>query len=173
MLAMKPKKFDGKPETPFKAWAKSVRAYCKVSRPSFRKFLRWVESQATVIDYQVLTGFAWEHEEIAGEAFYEFLLLHAAGEAQLLVELQDEIGLESCRQLAIWFVSIGESYVLDQTSAHGRPAVQADRRAAGYHHEMGAQPTLLGREDRRSGSPGGLEINYIIQKVSHSCDATY
>ena len=40
MKAMNPKKFDGKADSPFKAWAKSEKAYCNASRPGFRKFLR-------------------------------------------------------------------------------------------------------------------------------------
>ena len=38
MKAMNPKSVGGKAETPFKAWAKKVRAYCNASRPGFRMF---------------------------------------------------------------------------------------------------------------------------------------
>ena len=45
LKAMNPKKkFDGKLDTPYQGWAKSVRAYCNVSRPGFRKYLRWIEA---------------------------------------------------------------------------------------------------------------------------------
>ena len=54
MKAMNPKKFDGKLGTPYWAWAKSVRVCCKVSRPGFRKSLRWIEAQITTIDYAML-----------------------------------------------------------------------------------------------------------------------
>ena len=59
MKSMNPKKLDGRPESHFKAWAKSVRAYCNAGLPGFRKFLRWFEYQTTVIDYAVLSGCDW------------------------------------------------------------------------------------------------------------------
>ena len=40
MKVMSPKKFDGKLDTPFRAWAKAYRAYCNASKPGFRKYLR-------------------------------------------------------------------------------------------------------------------------------------
>ena len=71
-----------------------MRAYCNASRPGFRKFPRCIENQTTVIEYPVLTGFAWEHKEGAGEAIYDFLLLHTSDDAQQVVEWQDENGPE-------------------------------------------------------------------------------
>ena len=59
MKAMDPKLCDCKAETPFKAWAKKVRAYCNASRPGFRKCSKWVESQSGYIDFQVLSGGDW------------------------------------------------------------------------------------------------------------------
>ena len=40
MKAMNPKKFDGKFESPFRSWAKAVRAYCNASKPGWRKYFR-------------------------------------------------------------------------------------------------------------------------------------
>ena len=117
MKTMNPKKFDGKPESPFKAWAKSVRTYCNATRPGFRKFLRWIESQSDVIDYSVLSRCDWSFKDAANEALYDFLVLHTSDDAQQLVELQDENGLEAWRQLALRFDPVGESYVFDQMSA--------------------------------------------------------
>ena len=57
MKAMNPKKFDGKPDSPYRAWSKSMRAHCNASRPCLRKFLRWVEVQSSPIDSYVLSGF--------------------------------------------------------------------------------------------------------------------
>ena len=42
MKEMGPKNFDGKLDSPFRAWAKAVRAYCNASKPGFRKYVRWV-----------------------------------------------------------------------------------------------------------------------------------
>ena len=42
MKALNPKSLDGKAESPFKAWAKKVRAYCNASRPGFRKCFKFV-----------------------------------------------------------------------------------------------------------------------------------
>ena len=85
MKSMNPKKFDGKAESPFKAWVKSVRAYCNASRPGFRKFLRWIENQREVIDYVVLPHCDWMPKGIANQALYEFLLMHTSDDAQQLV----------------------------------------------------------------------------------------
>ena len=110
MKAMGPKKFDGKLDSPFRAWAKAVRAYCNASKPGFRKYLRWVETQTEAIDARLLSGFHWEHKEAASDALYDFLLLHTTDDAQRLVELQpDENGPEAWRQLSIRFDPIGES----------------------------------------------------------------
>ena len=38
LKVMAPKSFAGKPEEPFRSWAKRVRAYCNASRPGFRIF---------------------------------------------------------------------------------------------------------------------------------------
>ena len=40
MKGMSPKKFDGNFDSPFRARAKAVHAYCNASRPGFRKYLR-------------------------------------------------------------------------------------------------------------------------------------
>ena len=77
MKAMNPKKFDGKLDTPYRAWAKSVRAYCNASRPGFRKYPRWLEVQTSPIDSGLLSGVVWEHKEAASDALYDFLLLHS------------------------------------------------------------------------------------------------
>ena len=97
MKAMNPKKYDGKHETPYRAWAKPVRAYCNASKPGFRKFLRWIETQTSAIDRHLLNTFAWEHKKAAADALYDFLVLHTAEDAQQLVELQDEKGPEAWR----------------------------------------------------------------------------
>ena len=57
MKSMGPKKFDGKIDSPFRAWAKAVRTYCNASKPGFRKYLRWIESQTQEIDGRLLVGF--------------------------------------------------------------------------------------------------------------------
>ena len=90
MKAMGPKKFDGKIDSPFRAWAKAVRAYCNASKPGFRKFLRLVEAQTVEIGSRLLAEFHWEHKEAASDALYEFLLLHTTDDAQRLVELQPD-----------------------------------------------------------------------------------
>ena len=59
MKATSPESFDGKVESPFKARAKKVRAYCNASRPGFIKCLKWVESQNSRVDFQVLSRFDW------------------------------------------------------------------------------------------------------------------
>ena len=46
MKVMNPKKFDGEPDSPYRAWVKSVRAYCNASRHGFRKSPRWAEVQS-------------------------------------------------------------------------------------------------------------------------------
>ena len=93
MKVMRPKKFDGKIDSPYRAWAKAVRRYCNVSKPGFRKHFRWIEAQTTEIDGRLLVGFHWEHKEAASDALYDFLLLHTTDDAQRLVELQpDENG---------------------------------------------------------------------------------
>ena len=69
--AMGPKKFDGKLNSPFRAWAKAVRAFCNASKPGLRKYLRWVENQTVEIDAQLLAQFQWEHKEAASDALYE------------------------------------------------------------------------------------------------------
>ena len=117
MKAMNPKSFDGKVESPFKAWAKKVRAYCNASRPGFRKFLKWVESQNSRVDFQVLSRCDRKFKDVASEVLYDFLLMHTSDDAQQLVELQDENGLEAWRQLVIRFDPVGESYAFDQMSA--------------------------------------------------------
>ena len=117
MKAMNPKSFDGKVESPFKAWAKKVRAYCNASRPGFRKFFKWVESQNSRVDFQVLSRCDWKFKDVASEVLYDFLLMHTSDDAQQLVELQDENGLEAWRQLVIRFDPVGESYAFDQMSA--------------------------------------------------------
>ena len=38
LKSMAPKSFAGKPEEPFRTWAKRVCAYCNASRPGFRNF---------------------------------------------------------------------------------------------------------------------------------------
>ena len=96
--AMGPKKFDGKLDSPFRSWAKAVRAFCNASKPGFRKYLRWVENQTVAIDAQLLAQFQWEHKEAASDALYDFLLMHTTDDAQRLVELQsDENGPEAWR----------------------------------------------------------------------------
>ena len=117
MKAMNRKKYDGKHETPYRTWAKSVRAYCNASKPGFRKFLRWVETQTSAIDRHLLSTFSWEHKEAEADALYEFLLLHTTEDTQQLVELQDENGPEAWRQLSIRFDPIGEPFVFDQMSS--------------------------------------------------------
>ena len=114
---MNPKKFDGKPDSPYRAWAKSVRAYCNASQPGFRKFLRWVEVQTSPIDSYIVSGFQWEQKEAAADALFDFLQLHTTDDAQQIVELQDENGPEAWRQLSIRYDPIGELYVFDQMSA--------------------------------------------------------
>ena len=114
MKVMNPKKFDGKPDSPYRAWAKSVRAYCNASQPGFRKFLRWVEVQTSPIDLYLVRAFDWEQKEAAGDALFNFLQLHTTDDAQQLVELQDENGPEAWRQLSIRYDPIGESYVFDR-----------------------------------------------------------
>ena len=114
MKSMGPKKFDGKIDSPFRAWAKTVRTYCNASKPGFRKYLRWIESQTQEIDGRLLVGFTWEHKEAASDALYDFLLAHTTDNAQRLVELQpDENGPEAWRQLSLRYDPIGESYVFD------------------------------------------------------------
>ena len=93
-----------------------MRAYCNASPPGFRKFLRWVEVQSDPIDAYLLNGFHWEHKEVAVDALYKFVLLHASEDAQQLVELQDENGPAAWRKLLIRYGSVGESYVFDQMS---------------------------------------------------------
>ena len=96
LKAMGPKKFDGKIDSPFRSWAKTVRSYCNASKPGFRKYLRWVENQTVAIDAQLLAQFQWEHKEAASDALYDFLLMHTTDDAQRLVELQpDENGPEA------------------------------------------------------------------------------
>ena len=112
--SMGPKKFDGKADSPFRAWAKAVRTYCNASKPGFRKYLRWIESQTQEIDGRLLMGFTWEHKEAASDALYDFLLAHTTDDAKRLVELQpDENGPEAWRQLSLRYDPIGESYVFD------------------------------------------------------------
>ena len=110
---MNPKKFDGKPDSPYRSRAKSVRAYCNASQPGFRKFLRWVEVQTSLIDSYPASGFRWEHKEAAADALFDFLQLHTTDDSQQLVELQDENGPEAWWQLSIRHDPIGESYVFD------------------------------------------------------------
>ena len=43
---------------------------------------------------------------------YDFLLLHTSDDAQMLVELQNENGLEAWRQLGIRFDPVGDSFGL-------------------------------------------------------------
>ena len=93
MKAMNPKKFDGKAEMPFKAWAKTVPKYCNATRPGFRKFLRWIESQREVIDHAVLTHCDWSYKDAANEALYDFFVMHTTEDAQQLVVRNK---LESC-----------------------------------------------------------------------------
>ena len=57
MKAMSPKKCDGKLDSPFRGWAKAVRAYCNASKPGYRKYLQWVENQTQPIDSSLLAGF--------------------------------------------------------------------------------------------------------------------
>ena len=94
-----------------------MRAYCNASKPGFRKFLRWVETQTSTIDRHLLSNFAWEHKEAAADTLYDFLVLHTAEDAQQLVELQDENGPVAWRQLSIRFDPIGESFVFDQMAS--------------------------------------------------------
>ena len=82
MKAMNPKKFDGKLESPFRSWAKAVRAYCNANKPGFWKYPWWVEAQTEVIDSRLQSGFHWEHKEVASDALYDFLLLHTTDAAQ-------------------------------------------------------------------------------------------
>ena len=117
MKAMNPNDFEGKLDTPYRARAKAVRAYCNTSRPGFRKYMRCVETQTSPINAGLLSGFQWEHKEAASDALYDFLLLHTTDHALQLVELQDENGPEAWRQLAIRFNPVGESYVCDQMAA--------------------------------------------------------
>ena len=98
--AMGPKKFDGKCDSPFRAWAKAVRAYCNASTPGFRKYLRWIEVQTVEINGALLANFQWEHKEAASDALYDFLLMHTTDDAQRLVELQGS----SCSTLFFLFV---------------------------------------------------------------------
>ena len=81
MKGMSPKQFDGKFDTPFRAWAKALRAYCNVSKAGFRKYLRWVEAQTQPIDAGLLAGFSWEHNVAASDALYDFLLLYTTDDA--------------------------------------------------------------------------------------------
>ena len=115
MKTMAPKTYAGKPEEPFRAWAKKVRSFCNASRPGFRKFLRWVETQTTVVDEGLLTrNCDWKYKAAASEVMYDLLTLHTTDDALILVELQvEENGLEAWRQLCARFDPIGEGYVLD------------------------------------------------------------
>ena len=70
--AMGPKKFDGKLDSPFRAWARAVRAYCNASKPGFRKYLRWVEAQTVEINGALLADFQCEHKEAASDALSTF-----------------------------------------------------------------------------------------------------
>ena len=107
---MGPKKFDGKFDSPFRAWAKVMRAYCNASKPGFGKYLRWVEAQTVEINGSLLANFQWEHKEAASDALYDFLLVHTTDDAQRLVELQsDENGPEAWRQLSLRYDPIGRS----------------------------------------------------------------
>ena len=114
LKTMAPKSFAGKPEEPFKAWAKIVRSYCNASRPGFRKFLKWIEGQNDRVNPEDLGGFDWRYKNVANEVLYDFLVLHTTEDAQTLVELQDENGLEAWRKLVQRFDPVGESYILDQ-----------------------------------------------------------
>ena len=57
MKTMDLKKFHGELGSPFRSWAKAVRAYCNASKPCFRKYLRWVDSQTSPIVAGLLSGF--------------------------------------------------------------------------------------------------------------------
>ena len=117
LKSMAPKCFAGKPEESFRSWAKKVRSYCNASRPGFRKFLKWVESATEKIDPENIDDIIqWKYKEVANDVLYDFLVLHTTDDAQILVELQDENGLEAWRQLCLRFDPVGESYVFDQMS---------------------------------------------------------
>ena len=73
MKVTNPKNFDGKPDSLYRAWAESVRAYSNASQPGFRKFLRWVEVQTSPIDLYLVSGFQWEHKEAAADALFDLL----------------------------------------------------------------------------------------------------
>ena len=108
MKAMNPKKFDGKLDSPFRSWARAVRAYSNASKPGFRKYLRWFENQTQPIDSNLLVGFHWKQKEAASDALYNLLFLHTTDDAQQLVELQHgENGPKAWRQLSIRFDPIG------------------------------------------------------------------
>ena len=94
-----------------------MRADCNASQPGFRKFLRWVEVQASPIDPDLVSGFQWEHKEAAADALFDLLQSHTTDDAQQLVKLLDDNGPEAWRQLSIRYDPIGESYVFDQMSA--------------------------------------------------------
>ena len=118
MKVVGPKKFDGKLDSLFRAWAKAVRAYCNASKPGFRKYPRWIENQSQLIDTSPLANFSWEHKEAASDALYDFLLLHTTDDAQQPVELQpDENGPEAWRQLALRYDPVGESFFVDQMAS--------------------------------------------------------
>ena len=113
MKSMAPKVFSGAANESFKTWTKKVRAYCNSAKPGFKRFLKWIEAQDYEID-PLSMRIDWKYKESASDVLYDFLTLHTADAALILVELTEDNGPEAWRQLCRRYDPIGEGYVLDQ-----------------------------------------------------------
>ena len=114
---MSPKVFGGKEAQSYRTWTKKVRAYCNASKPGFKRFLKWCETQTAEIDIDpAQMAFDWKYKQAAAGDLYDFLVMHTEGEAQILVEQDEDNGPEAWRQLSMRFDPVGETYVIDQMS---------------------------------------------------------
>jgi hypothetical protein len=94
-----PASFDGRKDESYKAWAKSVKAYCEHDTEGFREALEWAENEASVIDADTVELMSWEDATTANKQLYNLLESLCVLDALVQVEKTKGLGFEAWRAL--------------------------------------------------------------------------
>ena len=90
----KPEAFHGKREESWKLWSRQFKTYCNVRKDGFKKALEWAEVYlGPIINDQSIDSMGWASARLADTRLYDFLSLQCKGDALVLVEHYEGLGL--------------------------------------------------------------------------------
>ena len=173
LKSMKPEKFKGSRNEPWKPWARRFKAYCNGKATGFRSALDWAERQDREIDNLTGSNCPWEKAQQADEKLHDFLCATLAGDAVLLVDTPglETRGFECWRLLSQKYSPNGEQHEIDALMSLLSPKPAKDLASLGgalsrFEHDWRQYEKLTGES-----LPEKLKVGSLL-KILPSAQAS-